>query len=544
MRTRVLLGLAPLALAATPALAEEKAPPKLVVAVSVDQFSADLFAEYRRHFTGGLARLQEGAVFPSAFQSHAATETCPGHSTLLTGVRPARNGIIANNWYDLSLSRAEKRVYCAEDERDPASSSSKPVVSAVHLKVPTLGEYMKRQWPGSRNVAVSAKDRAVVMMGGHRIDAGYWFTNGVWDTFKGLDLPPLVAADSKAMGAAIAKGAKAYAVPKWCQPLLRTVKVGDRQLGAGTFPMAAKDTTAFRVSPRLDAAMLNLAGKLVDDLQLGRKGEPDLLSVSLSATDYIGHDVGNQGAEMCVQMYQLDQALGAFFAKLDKAKLDYVVMLTADHGGLDVPERLDEQALPRAARVDPALAPAAMGKALAAELKIAADGPLVIGDGPGEYYVSNKLTPEQRGRVIDGLIAKLRGHPQIAAAFGKGELLATPMPTGNPQDWNLRDRVRASFDPARSGDVVGLLDRAIVPIAVPGKGYAATHGSVWDYDRRVPLLFWRKGLAPFEQSAPVETVDIAPSLAAMLKLKVPDGAFDGRCLDLDAGAGNTCGGDQ
>ena len=108
----------------------------------------------------------------------------------------------------------------------------------------------------------------------------------------------------------------------------------------------------------------------------------------------------------------------------------------------------------------------------------------------------------------------------------------------------VRDRVRASFDPARSGDVVGLLDRAIVPIAVPGKGYAATHGSVWDYDRRVPLLFWRKGLAPFEQSAPVETVDIAPSLFAMLKLKVPDGAFDGRCLDLDAGAGNTCGGDQ
>ena len=124
--------------------------------------------------------------------------------------------------------------------------------------------------------------------------------------------------------------------------------------------------------------------------------------------------------------------------------------------------------------------------------------------------------------------------------FAAGELAATPTPSGSPQDWNLRDRARASFDPERSGDVVVLLDRAVAPIPFPAKGYTATHGSAWDYDRRVPLMFWRKGINGFEQPAPVETVDIAPTLAAVLGLKVPDGSFDGRCLDLDGSEGNSC----
>ena len=87
-------------------------PPKLLVVISVDQFSADLFSEYRQHYTGGLARLARGVVFPQGYQAHAATETCPGHSTILTGSHPGRNGIIANNWFDLSLTREDRRVYC------------------------------------------------------------------------------------------------------------------------------------------------------------------------------------------------------------------------------------------------------------------------------------------------------------------------------------------------------------------------------------------------------------------------------------------------
>ena len=130
-------------------------PPRLLIVISVDQLSSDLFDEYRPLMFGGLGRLSRGTVFRNGYQSHAATETCPGHSTILTGSRPARTGIIANNWVDQSLSRSDKSVYCAEDERVPGSSSSSYTVSPVHLRVPTLGERMKAVWPASQNVAVA-----------------------------------------------------------------------------------------------------------------------------------------------------------------------------------------------------------------------------------------------------------------------------------------------------------------------------------------------------------------------------------------------------
>ena len=147
--------------AATPA-------PRLIVAIAVDQFSADLFSEYRPYYTGGLKRLTQGAVFPRGYQSHAATETCPGHSTILTGSRPSRTGIIANSWFDLGANRADKVIYCAEDENQPGTSSNNYVVSPIHLRVPTLGDRMKAANPATRVVSVAGKDRAAVMMGGRR----------------------------------------------------------------------------------------------------------------------------------------------------------------------------------------------------------------------------------------------------------------------------------------------------------------------------------------------------------------------------------------
>jgi len=517
------------------------APPRLIVAIAVDQFSADLFARYRQHFTGGLARLLKGAVFPSAYQSHAATETCPGHSTILTGARPARTGIIANSWYDTGLVRADKRIYCAEDESDPASISAQPVVSAVHLMVPTLGEWMKRADGRSRNVAVSAKDRAVMMMGGHQVDEAYWYLKGQFVTLKGRSLAPAATVVNKELAATIARGASVLPAPVWCAPRDREVAAGRATVGRGRFVLPRGDADAFRVSPRMDAATLALAGRLVRDMGLGRGPAPDLLSVSLSATDYIGHAMGNEGLEMCLQMARLDAGLGAFFARLDAAHLDYAVVLTADHGGLDLPERLNQQALPDAGRVDPALSPAALGKSLGAQLGITASGPLVYGDGPfGDLYLSRAIPPAQRERALVVLATLVSAQPQVAAVFAGAQLAPMPLPDGNPQDWSLKQRARASFDPARSGDLVVLLNRGVTPIAQAAPGYVATHGSPWDYDRRVPLLFWRKGIAGFEQPAPVETVDIAPSLAALLGLKVPAGSFDGRCLDLDGGAGDSC----
>jgi predicted AlkP superfamily pyrophosphatase or phosphodiesterase len=530
---------------AAPAVTPAQQPrPQLVLALSVDQLSADLFAQYRERFTGGFARLLSGAVFPSGFQSHAATETCPGHSTILTGTHPARNGIIANNWFDPTIARADKRIYCSEDTSDPSSTSREPVVSSRLLKVPTLGEMMKAADPATRNVAVSAKDRAVMMMGGHKIDAAYWWKGSGFVTLRGRELSSAAQAANASADRLLASGAPALKVPAWCSVRDRAVPVGGSTVGTGRFalPKGAKPDQ-LRVSPRMDGVTVDLAIALVDEMKLGQGATPDVLSVSLSASDYIGHALGTEGLEMCLQMVELDRHIGRLFAALDKRGIDYVVALTADHGGHDAPERLRQQALPRAARADKALMPDALGAEITRRTGIAAPkGPLIYGDGPfGDFYINAGVSGSARNRVIAELVAVAKAHPQVAAVYTAAELAATPMPAGSPQDWTLKDRARASFVADRSGDVVILLDRAITPIPVPVPGaFIATHGSPWDYDRRVPMLFWRRGMAGFEQPNPVDTVDIAPTLAAVLGLKVDAGAFDGRCLDLDAGAGNTC----
>lgn len=530
---------APVAAAHGPAPAPNA--PRLMIAISIDQFSADLFSQYRSHFTGGLARLAGGVVFPAGYQSHAATETCPGHSTIMTGMRPAHTGIIANTWFDQSIARASKAVYCAEDETKIASTSGDYVASVVHLLVPTLGERIKAVWPGSRNIAVSGKDRAALMMGGHRIDEVYWWKDKGFVTLDGETLGRVAVEQNAVVAADLAKDDPGYALPDFCAPKDRPITAGPVTVGTGRFAMAAGDKTMFRGSPRLDRATLELATRVIDADRLGHGVTPDVLSISLSATDYVGHGYGTQGAEMCIQLHQLDTALGAFFAALDARGIDYAVVLTADHGGMDMPERLRQQALPAAQRADAALLPRAISERVGTKLGLDPKE-LLLGDGPsGDLWVRAGLTPEQKSAVIAAAKDDLTNQPQVVKVFTAAEIAEEPMPNGSPERWSVIQRARASFYAPRSGDLVFMLKRSVMALVSPGKGIVATHGSPWDNDRRVPILFWRKGIGPFEQPSPVETVDIAPTLAAWVGLKMPPGTMDGRCLDLDAGPGDTCG---
>src|SRR5262245_1707602 len=186
------------------AVAQPAPPPKLIVALSIDQFSADLFDEYRPHFTSGLKRLSSGTVFRNGYQSHNATETCPGHSTILTGDRPSRTGIIANFWNDQGVTRDDKTIYCAEDERAPGTNSLAYKVSPDHLLVPTLGELLKATHPGSRNVAVAGKDRAAVMMTGHKADQRWYWTIGKFETdLKDAIVPQTLIKANEAIAKAV-----------------------------------------------------------------------------------------------------------------------------------------------------------------------------------------------------------------------------------------------------------------------------------------------------------------------------------------------------
>ncbi|HEX8383707.1 MAG TPA: alkaline phosphatase family protein [Sphingomonas sp.] len=512
-----------------------RTPPKLIVAISVDQLSADLFAQYRRHFTGGFARLLRGAVFPSAYQGHAATETCPGHSTILTGYHPARTGIVANTWVDQNAPRADKLVYCAEDERAPGSDHNRYTASDLHLKVPTLGERLKAVTPASRVVSVAGKDRAAIMMGGHKVDELWWWDGKTFSSYAGRAIPPVVQRTRDAVAAMIAQPQEPLSLPAFCAPVDRATRIGEQVLGRGRFERAAGDTRAFRASPAADAAVLSMAAGLIQDMKLGRGPAVDVISIGASATDYIGHSFGTGGTEMCLQMAELDAALAGFFEVLDRTGVDYQVMLTADHGAHDATERQRERAMPMEARVEPALSLKAMDAAIAAELKLA--GPVLLA-AEGDVYIDRKLPPATRARVLAAAKRRYSGQTQVAAAHTAAEIAATPLPTTPPETWTLLERARASHDPTRSGDLLVLLKPRVTAIEKPGPGYVETHGSPWDYDRRVPLLFWRKGQPGFEQPLSVETVDILPTLAAPLGLVVP--GIDGRCLDLDPGEADTC----
>ena len=545
-RVAALLAL-PVAAAAVAAPAD---PPKLIIAISVDQLSADLFNQYRGRFDGGLQRLSEGVVFPNGYQSHNATETCPGHSTILTGSRPARTGIIANNWFNPSATRPDKGVYCSEDPRVPGSSSKggEYTVSSYHLRVPAFGDRLKRAYPASRVAVVSGKDRAAIMMGGYGPDQRWW-----WDHDKkafvshGGPAPDSVREGNEAVTAALSRPAAARDLPGVCDQHSRSVPImgGGKPVGEGRFARDAGDRYGFRASPDFDRAVLDIGSALRREMRLGQGEGTDLLILGLSATDYVGHTYGTQGSEMCIQLMALDKALGEFFRGLDSAGIDYLVMLTADHGGHDIPERHRDHAANDATRVDQALSagvpdkPGPMGEMLKRKLKLA-KSPLYSDAAFGDVYIDRTLSAAQRARVLREAVAAYRAHHQVAAVFTKAELAAAPAPKGAPDSWTLLDRAKASFDAERSGDFIVLLKPRVTPIFNTSGGYVATHGSPWDYDRKVPILFWRKGLRAFEQSLPVETADILPTLAATVRVPIAPGTIDGRCLDLDEGPGTTC----
>lgn len=507
------------------------APPKLLVVISIDQFSANLFDEYRSQFTGGLARLASGTVFHNGYQSHALTETCPGHSTLLTGDHPARTGIINNVWVDQSIARPDKKVYCAEDETQPGTSSSNYKVSPKHLLVPTLGELMKQHWPASRSVAVSGKDRAAVMMSGHVVDQRwYWNGSSFVTDLAAAPVPRVLPIFAAALARSLAEPRAPLEAPPYCQGKATQIAVegGGKPVGSGKFARSAGDLTAFRASPELDGDTLALAAALVDQMHLGRGTAPDILAISLSATDYVGHTYGTEGEEMCLQLLELDREVGDFLKLLDSRGISYAVVLSADHGGKDVPERERRAGVADARRVDPALSPAVMGRKLVAELGMS--GPGLLGDSPfGDMYVDRRLSSSEQSRLLTAAVSAYRAHPEVEAVFTASQIAAVPVPTTPPESWSLLQRARASYRAGRSGDFVVILKKDVTPIADTTHS-VATHGSAWDYDRRVPILFWRPGVNARTIEHSADTVDIMPTLASEIGLPLKPGSIDGHCL--------------
>ncbi|MBI4914044.1 MAG: alkaline phosphatase family protein [Acidobacteria bacterium] len=514
--------------------------PKLVVVLSVDQLSADLIGRWGGDLGGGLGTLlREGVHFAAAYHEHGYTETGPGHSVLLSGRHPAHTGIPENRWLDRATG---KFVYCVEDPLVRNLDGTPPPGSSPRWFIGSaLPGWLLDQVPGSRAFCVSGKDRSAILMAGPRVSGVFWLSNEGFTSSTAYvqALPPWLEASNKAL----LEGLRTHRLV-WTplRPREELPKGGRYQLPGRTvvmgLPRLIKTKNGeldpsfwerFRVSPFFDEAILDAANRLLEGERLGRGPGTDLLMVGLSATDYIGHHYGNAGPEMRDQLLRLDARLGAWLRTLRRNHPEAWVVLTSDHGCSDFCERLKERGLP-AQRVP---FPAFMER-VESELsaRLQARGPFLRGTRTGSFWLKEEGTKSgrpDRGEILTAALEVLRAQPELAGAWSAAELAALrPDPGVAPGARSLAERLRLSFVPGRSGDIVAALKPLLTFDDPP---YLVNHGNPHDPDRRVPMVFvgpWKAGA----REEPVRTVDLAPTLAKELGLAIPE-PLDGQALELN-----------
>ena len=532
--------------AAQPAItapAAERASPSLIVTVVVDQLSANLFNQYRSQFTGGLKTLaDQGMVSINGYQTHGVTVTCAGHSTVLTGAHPARSGIPANDWIDTTTGKTTYCLAAPQNTLAHGKNTDNGPVGPEQLSASTLGDWLKAVSPESRVYGVSGKDRGAINLAGHKADGAFWLTDNFGFTTyvepgqsAEARLAPVTALNARMIDRFTREA------PSWTYSNAACRRLEGRWTIVGQTFDSKVPPADFRLdnSPILDELTIEGAIELLDSQQLGRRGVTDMLGVSLSATDRIGHSYGTQGPEMCEQMLRLDAALGVFLDRLSTIPGGAIVVLTADHGGSDFPERSAVEGYPDAGRVDRALQPR-VNAALKARFGLDAD-PVV--SSAGGFVIVDKdrksLAEPLRSQVLAAAIELLNGEPQVALAVARDELLAEPVPASdNPEELSLRQRLRLSAVAGRSPDILRAWQPGLTGAGRVG-GAISSHGSPWDYDRRVPIVFWWPGAQGQERFLPMRTIDIAPTLANLIGVK-PDAPIDGRCMDLPQFAKGRC----
>ncbi len=528
---------------AAPAAQDGRAAPSLIVTVVVDQLSANLFNQYRSQFTGGLKTLaDQGMVSINGYQTHGVTVTCAGHSTVLTGAHPARSGIPANDWLDTTTGQETYCLAAPQNTLAHGKNTDNGPVGPEQLSASTLGDWLKAVSPESRVYGVSGKDRGAITLAGHKGDGAFWLTDNFGFTTyvepgqsAQARLAPVAALNARMIDRFTRQA------PSWTYSNAACRRLEGQWTIAGQTFDSKVPPANFRLdnSPILDELTIEGAIELMDSRQLGRRGVTDMLGVSLSATDRIGHSYGTQGPEMCEQMLRLDTALGVLMDKLSTIPGGAIVVLTADHGGSDFPERSAVEGYPHAGRVDRALQPR-VNAALKARFGLDAD-PLISSAG-GFVIVDKdrKSLPEPlRSQVLAAAIELLNAEPQVALAVARDELLAEPVPNSiNPEDLNVRERLRLSAVAGRSPDILRAWQPGLTGQGRVG-GAISSHGSPWDYDRRVPIVFWWPGAEGQERFLPMRTIDIAPTLANLIGVQ-PDGPIDGRCMDLPQFAKGRC----
>jgi predicted AlkP superfamily pyrophosphatase or phosphodiesterase len=523
------------------AQAGSPARPKLIVVIALDQFRYDYLERCAPYLgEGGFRRLAtQGASFTNASYKHARTITGPGHAVILSGSYGEVNGIVTNNWYD---ARRKKRVYCVEDDGVSIVGGKGRGASPKNFVGSTFGDELRIQSGfAAKVVSVSHKDRAAILLGGKYANIALWLRDSMFVTssYYTASLPGWVNQfDGRGMVTRYFNRMWPLSPQLRAHPpaLLDDAPWEDETIGR-VFPhrISGKDTTrltssyfeAFMSSPFAGDVLAALAREAVLAEKLGKRGSTDLLCISFSQTDYVGHAFGPNSVEITDMVARTDELLAAFFKFLDHeiGAGKYLVALTSDHGVAPIPEYLNATGrIAGAARFS------------TKQLRAYAESTWVSRFGPppakghwieecmaGSLFLDDSLVLahhlglEESARM---LAADVQGYPGIAAAVCTADLMRTGGATP------MEQRIRRSCFPGRVGDVVYVLR----PFMVEEEGNTgASHGQPYEYDSHVPLLIMGPGIKPGLYAGEASPADLAPTLSVLTGVELPAGR-EGRVL--------------
>jgi predicted AlkP superfamily pyrophosphatase or phosphodiesterase len=495
--------------------AQKPAPlPKLVLMVVVDQFRYDYLERFRQDYSAGLQRLlAEGAVFTDAHYDHSPTVTAVGHSIVLSGAMPATSGIVGNEYYDRTIGKQVESTSDAST-RLVGAPSEKTSSSPRRLLVSTLGDEIKMsgRWP-SKVVGISFKDRAAIMPAGRMADGAYWWDTGsgnfVSSTFYMNDLPPWAAEFNK--GRAVDQ----YVGKTWTpsfggSPFMMLPGQPGRPYWSGVVGTSyGNDLLAM------------FAEAAIDGEKLGQRDAVDVLTISFSSCDTIGHRKGPHAPEIRDNAIATDRAVGRVLDHLEKrvGLKNVLVIYTADHGVAPMPEFMAERKMPGGrAKEEDVLD--AVQKALTAKY---GEGKWVVGKSGPAPYLDHALVARKKLSLDDvqaTAAQAVRDLPYVARVFTREDLRR-----GQAVSDLIGRRVQNGFFYLRASDLF------VVPQPYwLFEDSGTSHGTPWIYDSHVPLIFHGPGIKPGRYHRRALVNDIAPTLSAILGVETPSGA-SGRVLE-------------
>src|SRR5579859_7756821 len=496
--------------------------PKLVLAVVVDQFRYDYLLRFRADYHGGIDRLLSGgAVFADARYIHYPTVTAVGHSTFMSGATPSVSGIVSNEWFD---RESDAPVTSVSDKSTlllggvPGTKGSSP----HRLLVSTLGDELKMSGQQSKVIGISIKDRSSILPAGHMADAAYWFDNDSQHFVTSdyyMKQPPAWVAKVNAD-----QPTHKYLGVDWSA---LDAKPGDKPFCTMRAGTEVRFCGSIENTPFGNELLEGFAEKAIEQEQLGSHEGTDVLAVSFSANDYVGHQLGPDAPEVRDISIRTDQTLKKLMDFID-ARLgegNTLVVFTADHGVAPVPEVNNDRKMP-GGRLTAADLTKVISDALSSKF---GKGTWFQFDNSGFLYLNYETVAKYNADATEvrRFAAEVaRTLPHIARVFNRDDMLRG----GDAADAVGRAALLGFYGP-RSGDLV-LLPEPYYMFSASG----TTHALPYTYDTHVPLIFYGAGIHAGVHHQPVAVNDIAATLAAFLQVETPSGSSGKILVDVLEGA--------